>query len=152
MSGYDVLKIVSTVVLSLGGGGMIVFLLSGWLGRVWANRLMEEDRAKHARALEALKTEFEAVNKKVQAELDKTVFVHRVQFETEFKALSEIWASVVDVRGTMIGLRPVFDVVSKDDDELKRLKERFAPFVKALSELKHVTYVNSPFYPIEIHK
>lgn len=50
MSGYDVLKIVLGVIASLGGGGAIVLLLSGWLGRVWAERLMEKERHAHAQA------------------------------------------------------------------------------------------------------
>jgi hypothetical protein len=57
MNFKDVLSIVVAVLASLGGGGAIVLALSSWLGKVWANRLMEVDKAKYARDLEALKVD-----------------------------------------------------------------------------------------------
>jgi hypothetical protein len=53
----DVFSIATTVILSVGGGGIIVFALSSWLGKIWANRLMEAERAKHAEELERLRSE-----------------------------------------------------------------------------------------------
>jgi len=43
------------IIGTLGGAGAIILGLSAWLGKVWANRLMEQDRAKHAADLEALR-------------------------------------------------------------------------------------------------
>jgi len=34
---YDV---AFAIIISLGGGGIIVFALSSWLGKVWANRIL----------------------------------------------------------------------------------------------------------------
>ena len=39
MSVEDVLSIAATILTSLGGGAFIVFTLSNWLGKVWADRL-----------------------------------------------------------------------------------------------------------------
>jgi hypothetical protein len=54
---------------------------------VWANRILEQDRRRYAEEIERVKNELERTSKRLQAELDKAVHVHRVQFETEFKAL-----------------------------------------------------------------
>jgi hypothetical protein len=35
------------ILTSLGGGGAIVILLSSWLGKVWAARILEQDRKKY---------------------------------------------------------------------------------------------------------
>jgi hypothetical protein len=94
------------VLTALGGGGVLVVLLSGWLGKVWANRLMQGDIAKHAKDLEEIKSNFEATNRRIQAELDKTLHVHRVQFETEFRALIEIWAKVSAMRSAIVAAPP----------------------------------------------
>ncbi len=46
------LEIAGTIIVSLGGGGLIVFGLSSWLGKVWADRLMQKEKATHDRDLE----------------------------------------------------------------------------------------------------
>jgi hypothetical protein len=45
------------VLISLGGGGAIVVALSAWLGKIWAERLMERERLAHDKELEHLRTE-----------------------------------------------------------------------------------------------
>lgn len=49
-----ILEIVGAVFLSLGGGVIIVFALSKWLGGVWAGRILENERAELAREHELL--------------------------------------------------------------------------------------------------
>ena len=39
----EIIAISGTILASLGGGVAIVFAFSNWLGRVWANRLMEKE-------------------------------------------------------------------------------------------------------------
>ncbi len=52
----EIISQVSFYILStLGGMGALILSLSGWLGKIWASRLMEKDRAKHAEALERLR-------------------------------------------------------------------------------------------------
>ncbi len=53
----DAFALVGAALVSIGSGGGIVLLLSGWLGKVWANRIMEADRARHTQELEKLRSE-----------------------------------------------------------------------------------------------
>jgi len=62
MTFEDVAKIVLTIITSVGGGGVIVLGLSGWLGKVWASRLMAADQAKHNRELEKLRADLTREN------------------------------------------------------------------------------------------
>ena len=78
------------VIVSLGGGGLLVLGMSTWLGKVWANRILESDRLRFNQELERLR-----------GELEKTTHVHRIQFEAEFKLLSDIWEKVAAVRRTI---------------------------------------------------
>src|SRR5438034_10260064 len=57
MTTKDILSITAAVVTALGGGAAIVFALSSWLGKVWASRLMEADKARHARDLKGLESD-----------------------------------------------------------------------------------------------
>ena len=54
ISWTEVLKIALGVIAALGGGGAIVAGLSSWLGKVWANRLMAEEKIKYEKELERL--------------------------------------------------------------------------------------------------
>lgn len=89
-------QVALAVLVSLGGGGAIVFGLSSWLGKVWANRILEADRRRYNEELERL-----------HGQLEAAVYANRVQFETEFNALSDIWAKVSAVRATIGQVRPV---------------------------------------------
>lgn len=51
-----------TVLASLSGASAVVIGLSAWLGRVWSNRLMEADKAKHGEQLEKLRAQLTQAN------------------------------------------------------------------------------------------
>ncbi len=54
MSFQDLLNVTGAVFLSLGGGAVVVFALSKWLGGVWAARILKSEEAHHQREFEAL--------------------------------------------------------------------------------------------------
>ncbi|EHG1305008.1 hypothetical protein ABVY47_004543 [Vibrio parahaemolyticus] len=49
-----ILEIVGAIGLSLGGGAVLVFALSKWLGDLWAKRILENERANLTREYELL--------------------------------------------------------------------------------------------------
>lgn len=59
MNFSDILSIGATIVASLGGGALIVFWMSSWLGKVWADRLMLKERSAHEKALTELRSHLE---------------------------------------------------------------------------------------------
>lgn len=63
----DIWNIAFAVITALGGGAAIVFALSSWLGKVWANRILESDKAKYQKEFAELK-----------AELDKRLHAHNI--------------------------------------------------------------------------
>lgn len=54
MSTTAAFEVASAVIISLGGGAVLVLLMSGWLGRIWADRLMRNEKAQHDKALAEL--------------------------------------------------------------------------------------------------
>ena len=54
MSIEEILSIIGSIFLALGGGAFIIFALSKWLGGGWANRILENERAESAREHELL--------------------------------------------------------------------------------------------------
>jgi hypothetical protein len=146
----EIWETAGAVVVSLGGGGFIVLALSSWLGRVWAERLMAADRAKHAREIEELKEGLERTTRILQGEIDKTLFVSKTHFETEFQILRDIWQKVSAVRARMSVLRPVVSMVDARVSPGAALDEDFPPFLVAVKELVDAVDHNSPFYPPEL--
>jgi hypothetical protein len=91
-------------------------------------------------------------NRRIQAELEKTVYAYRIQFETEFRVLSVIWEKLAAVRSSMSGLRSPGDIVDTNESPEERLSRRFKTFQKAHQELIDVVHNQSPFYPEEIYQ
>jgi hypothetical protein len=142
-----VIEIAAAILVSLGGAGAIVISAASWLGKVWANRILESDRRRYGEELERLRSELETSRRMLQAELDKALHVHRVQFETEFRVLAEIWAKLAALRSAMGALRPMADIVDRDEDPDARLKRRLGTFDAALHDFMRAVDDKSPFYP-----
>jgi hypothetical protein len=136
--------------------------LLGWLG----HKILIQETAKHNQELETLKASYAtqletykndlATQKQLlQAEIDKTVLVTRVHFETEFKALKDIFEKLTEVRLQVVGLRPFFSITSgqeTDEDRKKRLREQLITFESAYNDLLRCYENQQPFYPQEIYE
>lgn len=77
MNVADFFGAAAAVLASVGGGALIVWSFSNWLGKVWAGRLLETMRAEFDQNLEAYKVR-----------LKKSEFL----FQKEFEAASELVA------------------------------------------------------------
>lgn len=141
----------ATILAGLGGAGIIIMSCASWLGKVWASRILEADRLKYAGELERLRSALEEQRRMLQLGLDKAIHVHRVHFETEFRALSDIWAKLSVLRSAMAGLRPMLDIADPDEDPKIRLARRFRTFDTAFATFIRAVDDQSPFYPKEIH-
>jgi len=57
----EAFKIAQAILLSLGGGGLIVFLLSSFLGKIWAQRILQTEKYEHDKEIAAFKNKLEAL-------------------------------------------------------------------------------------------
>ena len=55
MNWDEAFKVVFSALGAAGGAGVIIVALSTWLSKVWANRILEADKSKYSREMEALK-------------------------------------------------------------------------------------------------
>jgi hypothetical protein len=105
----DVVKVASAILVGLGGGGGIVFGLSGFLGKLWADRALEKQRHEYAQLTQQAQHQLDAALKRVQMELDTLGLIHNLRTKEEFNRLAELWkriATVTDVLATTSGLAP----------------------------------------------
>jgi hypothetical protein len=84
----EIWAISGTILASIGGGTAIVFGFSSWLGKVWANRLMEKEKNEHSRELEFLRNKFYKETESYKIKLKKSELI----FEKQFEAASELVA------------------------------------------------------------
>ncbi|TMO83140.1 hypothetical protein [Pseudoalteromonas spongiae] len=114
----EVLQTGSAIIISLGGAGAIIMALSSWLGKVWAARILEEDKNKYQVALEQLKSQYQ-----LDVEKNKSVFLR--YSESQFNLYNSVWVALCDLE--------------KAADQLWAAATRtyVRDFAKSLSEAKH---------------
>ena len=150
MTVADAWRVALAVLASFGGGALIVASLSSWLGKVWADRLMQRDRAKHAEELEKLRSRLEESQRLLQGEIEKTLFVSKTHFETEFKILREVWGRVSEARSAISLMRPWTGYPSVKSEKEAYFSESLERFLGTLDSLRISVDNNSPFYAEEI--
>lgn len=83
---------ISTAILSsVGVAAAIIFGLSSWLGKVWANRILEKDKLKYTTELEKIKTD-------LQNESQKQNLIFSLYFEGQFKLYNNLWVSLSELQ------------------------------------------------------
>jgi len=81
MSAEDIAKNGLYIISSFGGGAILVFAFSGWLGKVWANRLMTKEKAVYAQELESLRNRLVQDTESYKIKLKKSEFIFQKEFE-----------------------------------------------------------------------
>jgi len=123
------------------GGGItatvIIISLSSWLGKVWASRILEQDKAKYKIQVDTLLEDLRTKEK-------KELFVHQLQFEKEFEIYKQLWEKVLVLGRAGTHFR------SLQMEALKPVEERFDAFRNAYNSLNELVYFNRPFYAPKI--
>ncbi|ENY6497806.1 TPA: hypothetical protein ACN35N_003563 [Vibrio parahaemolyticus] len=87
----EAFKVAGAILTSIGGAVVIMGAFSGWLGKVWANRILEKDKLKYSSELEAIKTE-------LQRESERQKVTFSLYFEGQFKLYNELWIALSDLQ------------------------------------------------------
>ena len=89
---------------ALGGGGTLVFVLSGWLGKLWADRLMANATQKHDKDLEQLRANLTIKNEKEVEQLKSELEADRLNSAHLFREKIDLYK--------MVG-NPLIDMVAR---------------------------------------
>lgn len=88
MSWEEVLKLFGAAIFSLGGGGVVVFALSSWLGKIWAGRILAEDTHQLSTRLEETKRELDVLKEKTLRFQNDKILAYREITEIIAKLLA----------------------------------------------------------------
>jgi len=110
----DWITVIESLVGGVLGGSATVFGLSRLLGELW----LEKQKARYTKELEEFRNDLHQQQARMQAEIDRTVFVTRAHFETEFLAMKEVSQYLAEVKIVYRLLNPLEVPKSVDHKEL----------------------------------
>jgi len=103
MTVTDAFQIATTVIAALGGGGVIVLSLSGFLGKIWAERMMREEKAAHEEQLAVLRAKLTEQNERALSELRTSLEVAKAKYLSSHGDKVKIYRLAVDVVAELLG-------------------------------------------------
>jgi hypothetical protein len=149
--------IVSVAINTPAVGALFSFLGKRMLQRqtLEHNKELEQLKAGYLVELERYKNELDGSKRMLQAEIDKTIWVTKVHFQTEFEALKQVLEKLADLKFQICGLHPVMRIVRETETK----QERLASLDKQLESF-HIAYdawLNAsehlcPFYPQQTYE
>ncbi|EJG0989886.1 hypothetical protein C4G66_RS23670 [Vibrio parahaemolyticus] len=90
----ELLQLSGVILGALGGGSALVLSFSSFFGKLWANTLMEKEKANHARELEVLRGSLTKHSESYKVKLKKSEFI----FEKQYVAASEFVALLMRIK------------------------------------------------------
>lgn len=103
MSITEVFQTAGAILAALGGGAVIVAGFSAWLGRMWADRLMEKERAKHASALEELRSQLTHASNAELNRIKNELDIYREKHLKGHHDKIQTYRLVVDIVSELLG-------------------------------------------------
>lgn len=124
-----IFSIVGYIIVSLGGGAIIVGGLSSWFGNIWAQRML----------------------KKFDIESQNKLYSSQLQFEREYAIYSKLWKSLFLMKNSTLNLFPVLDYLPEDEDKKNELySQRYRDCFNYVYSFAETLYSSSPFISSEI--
>lgn len=116
----EVFDLIMKILLSLGGGGAIVFAFSSWLGKVWASRILEKEKKEHQLEISNYKSKLDLELNRINSLNEKALYISKVQYDKEFEIYQDIWEKFFDCFVATLNLYPSFENVPTDDTEKEK--------------------------------
>jgi hypothetical protein len=145
----DWITTLESLAINVLGGLATVYGLSRYLGLIW----LERQKAAYGKEFEEFKNALERDKQRIQAEIDRSVFVTRAQFDTEFTAMKDVFSLLSETLLTINGVRPMTEIVSDN----MSIEERRSQVLSTIGELQTasndlITRATAlcPFYPADL--
>ena len=126
MTWDDAFKIASSILVSIGGGAAILFGLSSWLGKIWAEKILSSDRDRYNRQLEMLKSDLSSDVEKLKSQMALKLDISKRFSEKQFHLYNDLWNSLCDL---MIAGNNLWEDVTETNakkfaEQLKKTKDQ----------------------------
>jgi hypothetical protein len=124
---------------AIGGASVIIFGLASWLGKVWAGRILEADRANYNKEVERLKNELNKELESYKCQIDLARLALSRYSENQFNLYNQLWIALSELKiaGDVLWYKVDIDSVLAFSDKLRKTREEL---------LKHALLVEKQHY------
>ena len=149
MTFKDAVEISSAILVSLGGGGAIVYRLSGYLGKLWADKALQEQQQKYVQLNLQLQNQLDVAARRLQVELDTLGHLHKLRTEESVSKIAGLWKRIATLQNWFNllageGIR----LVPADEQERKKQEEEFRRGVyESLNDAQQYMHEEMLFIP-----
>ncbi len=98
MTWEDSFQIITAALGAVGGSTIIILGLSSWLGKVWANRILEQDKFKYSQELESLRSSTQNFHSSLSLTNATYFETKKAYAEKRVNAITEVWKEFVEFR------------------------------------------------------
>jgi hypothetical protein len=155
MTAMDVVKVAGAIMASIGGAGAMIFGFSSFLGKLWADRALEEHRHKYATLSQQMQHDLDNASKRLQMELDTIGLVHSIRTKEEFGRLAALWKMLANLSSAFNAISGPKEYMGpgyeKDWREYQGAKA-LANFEKAARDAQQFFFEEMIFIPERIAK
>ena len=145
------MEVVNEVFSVLGGVTVVLAGLFAFISKVWISRIVDKNKFELQVELNNIQNELNLTNKKLDAELQNSIYISQIQLEHEYKIYQNVWALLIDLRNSTLRLRPMMDYVDPKKSKEEIIKERLCVFGDNYNTFAMALEQNKPFYPQEVY-
>ena len=113
-----------------GGVQAVLTGLLGFLGKMWLGRTLQSEKTK------------------LEAMVEKSLYMQKVQFDTEFQIYSQLWEELCNVRNTIENIS--WHRERHTDPRKSSYEEKCKNYYDSVTSLKSLVESKRPFYSAEI--
>lgn len=153
MSIDEIKNMIYTFCSIFGGVSIVISAIIAWIGKMLATKISQKSDAKIQQKIEEMRTELEEIKQKYRGNVEQKINVHKLKYEKEMQAYSDIWESIMLYRRYFERLIQIViscdkrkTPVDKDD-----FKEMYSRFHLAYKEVDDAIHGHAPFIPDDIY-
>lgn len=114
----DILKIVATAIASVGGAGAIIWALSSFFGKMWANKILEKQKAEFQKDIEEYKNALSCELENVKATNEKLTYISKSQYDLEISSIKSLTQASSKVLLMCFSIVPYNKELLKNESEI----------------------------------
>lgn len=144
----ELINVLSYIIVSIGGTGVLILGLAGFVGKIWVNKFAEEYRAKYEKEIEKYKSEMDSRLNKLDKIEEKALYISKVNYDTENKIYLEIWPKLIECINYTINLYPkgIEDVPVDEEEKEKYKEDKYHKYVQYYNDFSNCIEKYAPFY------
>lgn len=149
----EILNVISLIIVSVGGTGVVILGISSFIGKIWINKFADKYRVKYEKELEGYKSEINSRLNKLDKIEEKALYISKVNYDNEYKIYMEIWSKLIECINSTLWLYPRgIENVPVDEKKLEMYKEdKYNDFREKYMEYNQCIEKYAPFYQKEFY-